>query len=315
MRLSLVALFFTALSAAPAQVSGPQLGWIPDGSHIRPVSGIPQAAAVGARVPSDQDFSQIAPSPDRNYVLVSAAQSGVVSIYSAESGIIPLNGAGNAPDLVTLSPRGFAAALWFASMSQVQIITGLPDAPVIRQVHAPLLGVAPDQLAITDDGEWIAGIWSSGTYAFGPNGETIRLPIADGVTALAFLEATHDLAAAGPAGLNLVSGIDGALFITNLLASSGSLQPAGLGVAGKNQALIMADKNGTVTMLNLASKSVTRSDCTCQPEGLFPLAGAAFRLTSLNHGAFKLFDASTGQVLFAPVALPHQAQRGEGARR
>ena len=123
--------------------------------------GIPAAAAVGAPVPADQDFSQIAASPARNYVLVSAADTGAVSIYTPEHGLVPLDGAGGAPDSVVLSPRGSSAALWFSSLNQVQVITGLPDAPAIRQVDVPFVGSAPGALAISDDGAWVAGTWTS----------------------------------------------------------------------------------------------------------------------------------------------------------
>src|SRR5580658_2541667 len=143
-RLILVTYFLSAAAVALAQVGAPQLGWVPDGTGIRPVYGIPAAAAVGPAIPLDQDFSRIAASPARNYVLVSAgpdsAQAGVVSIYTPENGLVPLQGAGGAPDLVVLSPRGSAAALWFFSINQVQLVTGLPDAPAIRQVDASFLG-------------------------------------------------------------------------------------------------------------------------------------------------------------------------------
>src|ERR1700730_4673674 len=150
----LSAIWFGA-GAGLAQVSAPQLGWVPDGARIRPVYGIPAAAAIGPALATDQDFSRIAASPSRNYVLVSAgptsAQAGVVSIYTTESGLIPLDGAGGAPDIVTLSPRGSGAALWFSSINQVQIVTGLPDAPAIRQLDASflgsLIGSSPDALA------------------------------------------------------------------------------------------------------------------------------------------------------------------------
>ncbi len=125
-----------SISSAFAQVGAPQLGWIPDGTRVRPVNGIPAAAAVGLPIPADQDFSQIAASPARNYVLVAAADTGAVSIYTTQKGLIPLAGADNAPDSVMLSPRGSSAALWFSSLNQIQVVTGLPDAPMIRKLDA-----------------------------------------------------------------------------------------------------------------------------------------------------------------------------------
>jgi hypothetical protein len=61
----LAACFLGAASITFAQIEAPQLGWIPDGARIRPVYGIPAAAAVGAPIPAGQDFAQIAASPAR----------------------------------------------------------------------------------------------------------------------------------------------------------------------------------------------------------------------------------------------------------
>jgi hypothetical protein len=287
------------------------------------VYGIPAAAAVGTAVPADQDYSRIAASPAGNYVLVSAgptsAQAGAVLIYKPEGGLIPLEGAGVAPDFLILSPRGSAAALWFSSINQVQLVSGLPNAPTIRQLDASFLGPAPDALALSDDGAWLAGAWSgatsAGVYAFGPNGEVSRLPIDNGVSALAFFQGNHDLAAAGTAGLQMVAGIDGFAVVTSLLASAdSSLQPLAVAATSDNRTLVLADRNGSVTAVDIGSGAATISDCGCQPEGLFGMGPSAFRLTAFENGAFKLFDASRGEILFAPVALNAAlAEAGEGA--
>lgn len=299
-RIILVASF--SITSVFAQIGAPQLGWVPDGTRIRPVYGMPAAAAVGAPVATDQDFSRVAASAARNYALVSAADTGVVSVYTAEHGLVPLDGAHMAPDFVVLSPRGSAAALWFSSVNQVQLVTGLPDAPVIRQVDASFLASAPGTLAITDDGTWFAGVWSQGVYAFGPSGEVNRLPI-DNITALAFLQGAQDLAAAGPGGLQTISGIASFAIVSSLLTSSdSSLQPVAVAATSDNRTLVLADRSGSVTAVDAGSGAATTSDCACHPEGLFGIAPSAFRLTGLDGGAFKLFDAALGEILYAPLA-------------
>jgi len=297
--------------AALAQVGAPQLGWVPDGASIRPVYGIPASAAIGAVISADQDFSRIAPSPARNYVLVSSAQNGVVSIYTPENGLIPLDGAGIAPDFLILSPRGSAAALWFSSIHQVQLVTGLPDAPAIRQVDASFLGPTPAALAISDDGAWFAGAWPGGVYALGPDGEVNRMPLEDGVAALAFLAGTHDIAAAGATGLNLVTGVEGFAVASSLLASAdSSFQPVAVAATSDNRTLVLADLSGAVTAVDIGSGAATTSECGCQPEGLFSIGPSAFRLTGVQSGAFKLFDAAGGEILFAPLALDRAQAKG-----
>ncbi|MCU1339250.1 MAG: hypothetical protein JWO19_4831 [Bryobacterales bacterium] len=300
----LAACLFGAAGIGFAQVGAPQLGWVPDGARIRPVYGIPAAAAIGAAVLTDQDFSRIAASPARNYVLVSTAQNGNVFIYSPENGLIPLDGAGIAPDFIVLSPRGSSAALWFSSINQVQLVTGLPDTPVIRQVDASFLGSTPEAVALSDDGAWFAGTWPAGVHAFGPNGEVNRLPIEDRVSALAFFQGTHDLAAASAASLQMVTGVDGFAVVTSLVASADStLQPVAVAATSDNRKVVLADRSGSVTTVDIGSGAATTSDCGCRPEGLFGIGASAFRLTGVQDGAFKLFDAARGEILFAPLAL------------
>jgi hypothetical protein len=53
--------------------------------------------------------------------------------------------------------------------------------------------------------------------------------------------------------------------------------------------------------VDLSSGVVASVDCACAPEGLFAMGGSVFRLTGLNPGALKLFDASTGDVWFTPL--------------
>jgi DNA-binding beta-propeller fold protein YncE len=279
---------------------------------------------VGAPIPADQDFSQIVASPARNYVLVVAADTGTVSIYTTEHGLVPLAGAGiapdnapdNAPDSVTLSPRGSAAALWFSSLNQLQVITGLPDAPVIRQLDVAFLGSAPAALAISDDGARVAGTWTAAdnasVYAFGPSGEVQRLPVG-GATALGFFQGTHNLAAAGAAGLQMVTGLDGFAVVSNLLTQADSSQPMPVAVAATsdNRTLVLADQSGSVTTIDIASGAATSSDCGCQPLGLFGMGPSAFRLTGLDGGAFKLFNAASGEILFVPLAVTETAGAGQ----
>jgi len=302
-RILLAACLLCAAAVGLAQVSAPQLGWIPDGSRIRPVSGIPTAAAIGTAVLANQDFSRMAASPAGDYVLVSSAQTGTVSIYTPENGLIALPGAGVAPDSLVLSPRGSAAALWFSSIHQVQLVTGLPDAPVIRQLDASFLGSAPDALALSDDGSWLAGVWSSSVYAFGPSGETNRLPI-ENVATLAFFQGTHDLAAAGATGLQMLTGVGGFAVVSTLLASAdASLQPVAVAATSDNRSVVLADRSGALVSIDVGSGASTVADCGCRPEGLFGMGTSAFRLTGLQGGAFKLFDTVRGEVLFAPLAL------------
>ena len=303
------ALVFAIAGAALAQAGAPQLGWVPDGARIRPVYGIPASPAVGTAVAITQDFARVAASATRNYVLLSAADTGIVSVYQPEIGLTSVDRAGVAPDSIVLSAGGSAAALWFASINQVQIVTGLPEAPSIRQLDTSFLGSPPIELALSDDGAWLTGAWSAGVYSFGPNSEINRLPIEDRVNALAFFPLTHDVAAASTAGLLKVTAIGGFAQVSLLAPSADSSTPAAaVAVTQDNRFMITVNRSGSITAVQIESGATTTIDCACSPEGLFAMGPSAFRLTALQDGAFKLFDATLGEVLFAPLALNQGAE-------
>jgi hypothetical protein len=210
-----------------------------------------------------------------------------------------------------LSPRGSSAALWSSSLNQIQVVAGLPDAPAIRQVDTSFLGATPGALAISDDGTWVAGTWTSGTYAFGPNGEVNPLPVGN-PTALVFFQGTYNLAAAGAAGLQMVTGVDSFAVVSNLLASAdSSLQPVAVAATSGNRTLVLADQSGSVTSVDIASGAAVTSDCECQPLGLFGMGPSAFRLTGLEGGAFKLLDTGSSAILFVPLALTETEGAGQ----
>ncbi len=310
-----------AAAAAFAQVAAPQLGWVPDGAEIRPVYGIPAAAAVGSAVTTGQNFARMAIAPAGDFVLASAGRSGsragAVLIYTQDKGIVPVSGAGSAPDLMVLSPRGSSAALWFASggggSGQAQVITGLPNNPAVRQVNASFPDSDPTSLAISDDGARLSGVWASGVYVFGPEGQVDRLPLGNaGVSTAAFLNASHNLAAAGPGGVQMVTDAGGSSAVSMLLSSADvSFQPVGIAATADNRTLVIAGQSGSVTTIDITSGAITSTNCGCKPAGLFAMGSSAFRLTGLQEGAFKLFDATRGETLFAPLALADTTGAGQ----
>jgi len=295
-------------SSAYGQVSVPLLGYLPDGSQVRPVYGIPMAAAVAAPLNAGQDFAQIAVSPAQDFILVSAASGAGVSILKPGSELIPLKGAGAAPDLIAMSPRGSASVLWFDSnkraFGSAQLVSGLPASPAIRQIRAPFLGSVPTALAVSDDGQWLAGAWPGGLYAFGPQGQVFRLPVDESVAALAFFPGSENLAVATQQRVVSVAGISGFAVVSPLYDFGNSpLNILAMAVSSDSGSVIMADRGGSILDLDIGTGIATTADCACQPEGLFAMGSSAFRLTGLHDGAFKLFDPAHNEVLFVPLAL------------
>jgi hypothetical protein len=292
-----------------AQVSVPFLGYFPDGGRVRPVRGIPASSSVAQALETGEEFARVAAAPGGEFLLVTSA-AGEVSIFRPGRSIEALRGALTAPDAIAFSPSGNAVALWSAAAKRVQIVKGLPAAPELREIDVAFLGDAPEALAVSDEGAWLAGAWADGLHAFGPHGEANWLPIAASRRALAFFHGSHDLAVATARGLDRVIDLGGRAEIRPLLkAEETPLEPLAVAVAGRNRRVVVAETGGRLIAVDLNTGVALPSDCRCEPEGLFAVSRSVFRLTGLKEGSYLLFDADTGQVLFAPLAL------GEGERQ
>lgn len=283
------------------QVGAPVLGFIPDGSGVRPVFGLPPSAFIAAPLSVPRGIARMAGSPAQNYILASTADNGDVVLLAPDGTLTPLAGARSSPDEIAISPEGSSAVLWYSSLSHAQVITGLPRAPQVREVDATFLGPSPYSLAVSDDGQWIAGAWRSGNYAFGPSGQLNRLPVEDIVPTVGFLHNSHALAVATHEEVLEVADVSGANQPAVLLTGQGRLDPVAVAVAGGNQKLVLADPRGKITELDLTSGAIQTADCGCHPEGLAAMGRSAFRLTGLVSGVFQLFDSDSGQVLAAPI--------------
>ena len=52
----------------------------------------------------------------------------------------------------------------------------------------------------------------------------------------------------------------------------------------------------------LGTGAQTGADCGCAPTGLAGLGGSLFRLTGAKAGTLRLFDATTNELWFVPLA-------------
>jgi hypothetical protein len=302
--------------AAWGQIGAPLLGYIPDGAQIRPVTGIPAAAAVGAPLDLKQDFAQIAASPSQDYALVSEVKTGAVSVYTADRGLTRIVGAGLAPSAIAISPRGAAAALWFSASGTAQVLTGLPAAPAIRTVHAEFLNGMPDALALSDDGKWLLASQASAVYTFGSYGQVNRLPMPESVVALAFFPGRADAVVATAQRILTVKGLGGFTATSTLYQDKADppLDFRSAAVSSDGASVIAAGQTGSIVSIDGGSGKAIVTGCACQPAGLFAMGPSAFRLTGLSNGSILLFDATHGEVLFAPVALAKQEEAAGGSQ-
>jgi hypothetical protein len=310
--LQLAAALGLASTAAWAQVGAPVLGFLPDRGHILPVNGIPASASIAPALAFDSEFLHIAIAPRQNYALVSTIDTGAVLLAYPDGTTAPVAGVAAYPDQIVMSPLGSAAVLWFASPHFLEIVSGLPGSPVVRQINASFLSGntsdLPSSLAVSDDGTWGAGAWSSGVWGFGPNGEVRSLLMGDRTLALAFFAGRQDLAAATRTGIFSVSDVGGSAAVATLYgAQSGQSaagpapSPIGLGISTDNRRLVMADTSGGVLTIDLTSGSAAQLNCGCSPDGVLSMGGSLFRITALTDAVFRIFDASAGSVFLVPL--------------
>jgi hypothetical protein len=283
-------------ASAAAQVSTPLVGWLPDGTEIRPMNGLPAAATLGPAVNTGHLLAGVAVSPAQNYVLATATDTRQVLLIRPGVSATPLNAPPN-PDQIVISPSGSAAALWYGSAygttAQVEIVSGLPASPAVRQINVGNF-TAPTALAVSDDGQWFAAASSSGAYVWGSSGSSQPVYSGNDAGAIAFFAGNSNLALATSTQLLSIS--NGAATVLD----QGTFSPAGLAVSSDNQKIVYADQNGAIDSINAATGAVSTFACQCRPGGVFGLGNEVFRLTTSNAGPVELFDASAGAVLAVP---------------
>ena len=300
--------------SAFAQISGPVLGYLPEGGALRPMYGIPASGGIGAPLRAGGGFGTLAASPGGGFALASTDTGGVTVLLPVgrpvlQPVVVPGAIAGN----IEFSPNGSAALISIGG-GEIQVIGGLPSSPaLLRTQNISFLGPAA-ALAVSDDGQWVAGVFGGQVYGLGPASQVAALPAPAGVTALAFFHGTRDLAATTDSQIVKISGIGGSAALSTIFASSTPPvppeSPIALALTSDNAWAVVLEPDGGIGEVGVADGAVRTTTCGCQPQGLFGLSGSAFRVNSLTGGSVKVYDAASGDVWFVPLART----RAEGGR-
>lgn len=291
-----IVLFVTAASAF-AQVAGPTLGLVADGTRIRTMYGMAAAGAVGPALASG--LSNIAIAPVQNYAIATNADGAAVMVLASGS-ISAIAGTAANASRIAISPSGTAAGLWIPSDSHFEVVTGLPGAPAVREVDASAFGL-PVAFAVSDDGH-VAASFASGAEMFGTDGSAAALAIEGRVVAFAFFGQSTNLAAMTATAVSTV--VNGTA--TALYQASAAKQPAirsafGVAASADGRFIVATMGDAGLVSITVASGTATKLDCGCNPAGVFPIGGTVFRLTNtLANGGVELLDASSGTFLDVP---------------
>ena len=300
----------TALS----QIGGPVTGYLPDGGSIRTIHGIPAAGIVTGALDAGRELSLIEVAPGQAVALARAADSGEALILipnAAGSGvsIAGVPGAAAGASRIVFSPSGTAAALWFSSNGHLQVVTGLPSSPAVRDTDASFAGGDPGALAVSDDGSWTIGSWARQVYAFGPNSAVNVLPVTGVAQALCFFHSSTNVAVVTADQVVTISDIGGGavpkVIWTKPEDAVESTAQFAVGVAASfdNSRLTVANNVGNLFTFDMATGEGKGADCGCAPTTLAGLGGSTFRLTGAKAGALKVFDAATNEIWIVPLAV------------
>ena len=129
---------------------------------------------------------------------------------------------------------------------------------------------------------------------------TGKILAAGSFSGLAFLPATHDLAAAEQSldQVSLIRKVDSDSDTVQLAGNQdGVSQPVAVAFSADGRKLIVANLRGqSVLSIDLESRVVIATPCDCEADGLYRAQGnAVFRLTNGSQDLIALFDGDSGE--------------------
>lgn len=313
MKLIVIPALLSALSfTIYGQVGAPIMGVVPDHGALRTMRGIPAAGSVGSAFDVGQMLAVVEASPAQGVALAISAESGQLLFVNlnadgsaAQTSLVEGVAAGISK--IAFSPNGTAAAVW--QQGHVLVLSGFPQPRVLRDVDASSFGGDPVSIAVSDDGQWSAAAWTAtGVQVFGPDGRATVLPASGTPQAVSFFHGRPDVALITDDEVATVADIGGAAARSLVWSKPAGSPPnvqytVGFGLSADNAKLTITGNLGGVQTFDLVSGTAAYTDCGCAPTGLSALGGAVYRLTGIDAGSVKLYDASTGDVLFVPAVI------------
>lgn len=309
----------------PASVSAPVLGYVFEtgAGALRPVLGIPGTSLIGQPLDPGLAISDIAISPRHKYALAIAGgqhKATLLALGQANAAVSAIDGTESGLDHVFLSPSGSAAVLYRIADSLVQIVTGLPDSPVIRGSIAGFdPGGAIESLAISDDGAEVLAAVQSGQTGFlvslALDGTFTQLPVAGPISAMAFRPHTHDAVVTNrrDSQISIVRDVGGSAeyrFVAG--QNDGVADPLAAEFSGNGSRVFVANAEaGDILVLDLAGGPPIPVSCQCALTALQRLNdNSVFRLNDLSNNPLMLFDGGSAQprVVFVPSDSQRSSQ-------
>lgn len=275
-----------AFAADPAaKMASPVLGYVFDSSSkaVRPIAGIPGAAALEGALPSAAKLEIGFVSPNGRFLLA-ATLDGAVLIDLHNKTTADLE---NGPADIALgswSPDSKTFALWTRS-GKLQVWTGVPDSAALK-FSADV--ESPAGIAVADGGA-VAAFWNDSGLRL-VDGAHIEEAAAGPIAAAAFRAGSVEWAAVTEGQLIRSSGDPVALDLVKPSAVAFGSRSV---LAGGEKALSIFDENGARTIA-----------CDCAATTLERLAGTdVFRLTGVDSPSIAIYDGDSDEprIVYIPA--------------
>jgi DNA-binding beta-propeller fold protein YncE len=317
-----------AAQGAGTRVEGPVLGYVYEAQsqRLRAIRGIPGAAMMGPQVEvgaSLHDAVMAYPSGREPFALALTGDEQRVSVLDTAGSVRELTEAGRQPDLMAISPRGSAAALYFASRGKVQVISGLPEASAVFYEAAVAIAGDLQSLAISDDGEALVAAAGGAVYLLPRQGASRLLASTGARARVSFIPGRSDLLIADESAdqVLLVAGVTGSA-ASRVLASGTPAVAGPVAVAASadgRQVFIANARNSTVSAIEVSTGAAAVTVCECEVTQLARMdaSGSVFGITAPGSGPLRLYQASSSgaKVFFVPADAPPVRAEDAGGDR
>jgi hypothetical protein len=269
--------------------------------------GIPGAALAGPVLSGCPDIAEGALSSEQRYALASAENDLVLvrlDTGGCSTDSLPFARA----DLIALSPRGATAALYRAAEGTVDVVAGLPFAPVLkRQLRVPHGSRELQSLAVSDDGLLVLG--SSDEPGAAPwaaiEDRFVTLPVSGSVLAIAVRPLRGEAAILTADGVTVARDLAGSPRYRFLIDSATLPDARWLAYSLTGDRVVVAGVAGKILVVDASGGFAAALSCDCSPDGLRRLNGDAVFALSGSARAVRLLDAGGAQprLVFVPEIM------------
>jgi hypothetical protein len=280
--------------ATAGTITPPVLGFIAGdaATQVRVIVGIPGSASLTTDISPSSSDTRVSIPPRQQYVLAETEAPQALTVV-AFSGLNPgspavITGALPGADLVSFSPAGSVAALYFRATQRLQVIAGLPAQPLVAWDVTIPGSIAPFRtVTVSDDASFVIGTTADSVVVVPGSDSAQSVYTSTSIGNLALIPQTSDAIVwdFGKGSLIQLRGLSGAV-TDEVVASNLSFRAdSNVQVTSDSQTVLVADPSGnTVVAFDLTTHAATQIATVHPPRLLTPLRAANIFLLSADPG-------------------------------